>query len=559
MSTNRSCRESSTRSRKTVSGRSKAPMQTTNACSSISEIVSLVALHLRPPRHHVKWGWIASSIATRPVNSTWWRISMRKFFASMTIVLAVSATACSKADSKSPLSPSTPTSAAPSGGGVSGSASIAGTVVGGASGASVQPMGSALVVTIVGTSMSATVASSGRFTLQNVPSGDLTLQFTGSGVNARITISGVADREQIRITINVNDNSASVDDNVRETSDNRAQVEGRIVSVTCAANPATLVVGQTSPITVLIPAGTPIRHDGTAVACSQLLVGALVHVKGTKNGSSVTASQIELQNNPGPNPGSNPPPPALTQVEPQGAMSLLARTWPSLTFTASSTKVTTNSATAFNDTTCAGLHNGSVVEVKGTRQTDGSVLATKVEKNDDQNEQDEAEVKGTISSAITGTCPAISFTFGSTSVTTNASTTFNDTTCAALKQGDQVEVKGTRQANGSVLARKVEKDNTDDNENEDKNEAEVKGAISSAITGTCPSIAFSIGSTSVSTAASTRFDDTSCSALKRGDTVEVKGTRQTNGSVLASRVKKKNSHGGRGSARNLRPAVVWPV
>ena len=111
---------------------------------------------------------------------------MRKFFALMTIVLAVSATACSKADSKSPLSPSTPTSAAPSGGGVNGSASIAGTVVGGASGASVQPMGSALVVTIVGTSMSATVASSGRFTLQNVPSGDLTLQFTGSGVNARI-------------------------------------------------------------------------------------------------------------------------------------------------------------------------------------------------------------------------------------------------------------------------------------------------------------------------------------------------------------------------------------
>lgn len=468
---------------------------------------------------------------------------MRKFFASMTIVLAVSATACSKADSKSPLSPSTPTSAAPSGGGVSGSASIAGTVVGGASGASVQPMGSALVVTIVGTSMSATVASSGRFTLQNVPSGDLTLQFTGSGVNARITISGVADREQIRITINVNGNSASVDDNVRETSDNRAQVEGRIVSVTCAANPATLVVGQTSPITVLIPAGTPIRHDGTAVACSQLLVGALVHVKGTKNGSSVTASQIELQNNPGPNPGPNLPPPAVTQVELQGAISLLAGTCPSLTFTVSSTKVTTNSATAFNDTTCAGLHNGGVVEVKGTRQTDGSVLATKVEKNDDQNEQDEAEVKGTISSAITGTCPAISFTVGSTSVTTNASTTFNDTTCAALKQGDQVEVKGTRQANGSVLARKVEKDNTDDNENEDKNEAEVKGAISSAITGTCPSIAFSIGSTSVSTAASTRFDDTSCSALKRGDTVEVKGTRQTNGSVLASRVKKKNSHG----------------
>jgi len=383
---------------------------------------------------------------------------MRKFFA-LIVVLAFSATACNKADSKSPLSPSTPTSAEPFDGGVSGSASIVGMVVGGASGAPVQPAGNALVVAIVGTSMSATVASSGLFSLQNVPSGDLTLQFTGSSVNARIIITGVADRERIRVTINVNGNSATVDDNERETPDNRARVEGRIVSVTCAANPATLVVGRTSQITVLVPAGTPIRHGGTAVACAQLLVGAQVEVKGTTNGSSVTASEIKLEDNPGPNPGPNPPPPGVSQVE---------------------------------------LH-------------------------------------GAISSAITGACPAIGFTVGSAAVTTNASTTFDDTACAALKQGDQVEVKGTRQANGSVLATKVEKDDED----EDENEAEVRGAISSAITGACPSIAFSIGSTSVSTNASTRFDDTSCSAVKRGDTVEVQGTKQTNGSVLASRVKVK--------------------
>jgi hypothetical protein len=388
---------------------------------------------------------------------------MRKCFALMAIVLAVSATACNKDNSKLPLSPSTPTAAGS--GGVGGSAAIAGTVVGGTSGASVQPAGSGLEVTIVGTSMSATVGSSGRFTFQNVPSGDVALQFTGSGVNARIMISGVADREQIRITINVNGNSATLDDNERETPDNRAKVEGRIVSVNCAANAATLVVGRTSQITVLVPAGTPIRHDGTAITCSQLLVGALVEVKGTKNGSSVTASEVELEDNPGPNQGPNPPPPGVSQVK----------------------------------------------------------------------------LEGTISSAITGACPAISFTLGSRSVTTNASTKFDDTACTALKQGDRVEVEGTSQASGSVLATKVEKedDDDDDDEDEDENEVEVRGAISSAVTGTCPSIGFSIGSTSVSTNASTRFDDTSCSALKRGDTVETKGTRQTNGSVLASRVKMK--------------------
>jgi hypothetical protein len=380
---------------------------------------------------------------------------MHKFFALM-IVIAVSATACSKSDSKPPLSPSTPASATSSGNGVSGSASIAGTVVAGAGGSSVQPMASPMVVTLVGTPMSATV-SSGRFTLQNVPSGDQTLQLTGSGVNARITLSGIADREQIHLTINVNGSSASVDDDDRETPDNRAQVEGRIVSVNCAANPATLVVGRTSQITVLIPAGTPIRHGGTTVACSQLMVGASVHVKGARTGSSVTASEIELQDNPGPNPGPNPAPPAAPQIELHGAVTQLAGTCPSLTFTVSSTKVSTSSATAFNDTTCASLQNATVVEVKGTRQTDGSVLATKVEMDDDQNEANEAEVKGAISSAIAGSCPSIAFSIGSTSVTTNASTRFDDASCSALKRGDSVEVKGARQTNGSVLASRIDK------------------------------------------------------------------------------------------------------
>jgi hypothetical protein len=43
-------------------------------------------------------------------------------------------------------------------------------------------------------------------------------------------------------------------------------------------------------------------------------------------------------------------------------------------------------------------------------------------------------------------------------VATNGSTAFNDTTCAALANGDRVEVKGTRQTDSSVLAARVEKD-----------------------------------------------------------------------------------------------------
>jgi hypothetical protein len=99
---------------------------------------------------------------------------MRQFLALTVLALAVSVTACGTSDSKSPLTPSA--SALP-GGSVTGGASISGTVGGGASSASMQPtgsplgvpMGSALVVSILGTSMSVNVDSTGHFTLTNVP------------------------------------------------------------------------------------------------------------------------------------------------------------------------------------------------------------------------------------------------------------------------------------------------------------------------------------------------------------------------------------------------------
>ena len=53
---------------------------------------------------------------------------------------------------------------------------------------------------------------------------------------------------------------------------------------------------------------------------------------------------------------------------------------------------------------------------------------------------------------------------GTTKVTTNASTQFRDATCESLKSGSDVEVKGTRQTDGSVVASSVEGDGEDENE-----------------------------------------------------------------------------------------------
>jgi hypothetical protein len=70
---------------------------------------------------------------------------------------------------------------------------------------------------------------------------------------------------------------------------------------------------------------------------------------------------------------------------------------------------------------------------------------------------DEDEVEGTVS-GLTGTCPNLTFTVGITRVTTNSTTEFKGAACSAIVNGATVEAEGTRLADGSIMATKVELD-----------------------------------------------------------------------------------------------------
>jgi len=60
-------------------------------------------------------------------------------------------------------------------------------------------------------------------------------------------------------------------------------------------------------------------------------------------------------------------------------------------------------------------------------------------------------------STPTHACPAFTFSVGSTTVTTNASTKFEHTSCAGVVNGITVEVKGTRASANAITAARVEK------------------------------------------------------------------------------------------------------
>jgi hypothetical protein len=226
--------------------------------------------------------------------------------------------------------------------------------------------------------------------------------------------------------------------------------EDRVVGFVSAKFADTLTVNG---ITVAGGPGVVIRHGNRTLTMADIQVGDHIQARGTMNGTTLVATEIKVEDTGNDNDENE------NQAELKGTVSAFsgAATCPATTFTIGTTKVTTSATTVFDDVTCATLANGAIVEVEGTKQADGSILATKVE-----GEAGPDEVEGMIFAlAGTGSCPALTFKVGSTlasatTVNTNTSTTFNGVTCAALANGARVEVEGTKQADGSITAASVE-------------------------------------------------------------------------------------------------------
>jgi hypothetical protein len=186
----------------------------------------------------------------------------------------------------------------------------------------------------------------------------------------------------------------SGEDNERgHRPDTRVEVNGRITAIDAATH--TLTVGTRQ---VSVPATAVIRHGSRTFAFADLAVGDHVEVKGTVTDAAVVASEVKVEQKRGvgdddaedgeDDDDDNDP----TQVELTGAVSALAGTCPVATFTvttaaaagaaATTTQVATTATTTFGETTCAAVVNGVIVEVKGTRQADGSIVATRVSLED---------------------------------------------------------------------------------------------------------------------------------------------------------------------------------
>src|SRR5258705_51629 len=337
------------------------------------------------------------------------------------IILAamiVAVTACGGNGSLSPVGHSSSSAGASISGTVSGNAVTATRALDG--GTFGMLASSSVTVSIAGTNISTTTDGQGQFTLNNVPEGTVTLNFTAPGASATITLSGIGPDDKVQIMVPLTGNTAHVDSEPHSKPDKgKGEFQGRISSIDATAKSF-----QIPGMTIKTTATTTIRHGNRTVPFADLKVGDHIQAKGTKDGTTLTATEIKVESDNDDNDDENG---GKNEGDVEGVESGSTGTCP---------EVTKNDAT---------------VKVTGTKQADGSVLATSVSLTTPA----PTTLTGLISGS-TGTCPAVTFTVQSTKITVNSSTTYTSTTCAiATANNANVKVTGPKQADGSVLATTV--------------------------------------------------------------------------------------------------------
>ncbi len=286
--------------------------------------------------------------------------------------------------------------------------------------------------------------------------------------------------------------------------DGQVEFTGKIASITGTLPNLTLIIGEHT-----------VKTDSQTQISGTLNVSVTVEVKGTTQpDGSVLASRITVQDS-----GD-----VETDVEFRGPIVALPSD-PNLNgqWVVGDVTVTVDLTTTVLPTrTAAAL--GAIVEVNAKRQPDGSLLAVKIQI--EHADEGEVEFRGPIVALPADPDLNGVWVVGNYSVTVNLTTTVVPSRTAAVV-GAIAEVSALRQSDGSLVAMKIKIDN----EHEFENEVEFKGTISD-LTGTGP-YTMTIAGHAVKTDALTEISGT----LANGVFVEVKGTLQADGTVLANQIK----------------------
>lgn len=288
-------------------------------------------------------------------------------------------------------------------------------------------------------------------------------------------------------------------------------------TTTGMSSPSTSTTGtmvKTSASTISVNGKTfdvsraTIRVNKSVATAADLRSGMRVKVKAKSSGSGNDASEVD------------------SDAEVRGAVTAVDA-GPPQSFTIGTTKVLVDANTVYDDLTPASLAAilvGVEVEVDGTRNAAGDIVATRVEGKGAAagagTETEDDELRGTVAAV-----DASSITVGTQVVTVTATTVFAPTTCSlsSIKPGSTIEAHGSFGAAGAFTATRIECEDQGVHDGADASggENDVEGLVSSVdkTAGT-----FTVDTQAVRYTDATRFEDGTVDSLVADARVEVRGT-----------------------------------
>jgi hypothetical protein len=261
--------------------------------------------------------------------------------------------------------------------------------------------------------------------------------------------------------------------------------------------------------------GATILVDGATATEADLAIGQVVRVEGTLDagGTTGTARSISFDDN---------------VTGPIGSIDLANER-----FAVLGQIVQTSAATSFDDSIVPrgleGLAIGDVVEVSGLVAADGVINATRIERSA---AADELEVRGEVSGLDSG---AQHFRINELEVDYSAAQ-LEDFPASGPAEGDLVEVRGTLDGEGTLIATRVEREDRTLRGDED-DEADFEGLVTRFVSATD----FDVAGQPVTTNAATEFRDGTADDLVLGVNVEVEGEFDNSGRVVAEKVEFRRS------------------
>jgi Domain of unknown function (DUF5666) len=315
-------------------------------------------------------------------------------------------------------------------------------------------------------------------------------------------------------------------------------LEGPITAIDAAAQ-TFVVLAQT----VRVTAETSF-DDSLGTSFAVLTVGLQVEVSGMPNAAGhIIATRIEKRGA------------GETALEIEGKVSALNTTTRKFNINA---LVVDYSAATLSDFGAAGIANDQIVEVKGsTVNAAGELIATRVERRNHEQHDRDGSFRREVEGLITRFVSATDFDVAGRKVTTTATTRYEGGTVADLALNTKVEAEGAIDANGVLVAVKIEFKRG--------HNAGVAGVVDAVapgadgITGTVTVLGVTVtvdARTRVEDKGSTRIEMFRLSNLAVGDFIRVRGTETGPLQLSASRLERRRLESNnrsfvRGTARAL--------